>query len=182
MVADLIVQVPLQLLLVYCFVVVEGDMGRAHLCVSPPAEGSRDLLLLINDGTSADAPFPEPMSILRLTAQQNTVSLGKMRAMLGGDRHLRGMEEVVVSHEHNHLAHGHRLPIGPVLAHVQRNDDGLQTFPPLLVRNVEKFRVARMRKQIVDVHVGDFWFGTEGWRRMGRVENECKAAPSWAKF
>jgi hypothetical protein len=62
------------------------------------------------------------------------------------------MERVVVSHKHKNLLHGRRLPIRPVIAHVQPNDDGLQAFPPRLVRDVEKLGIMRTREQIVDVH------------------------------
>ena len=61
----------------------------------------------------------------------------------GREEHLRSMEGVLVSHEHKNLVRSHRLAIGPVFAHVQLNNDGLEMLPPLLVRDVEELVVGR---------------------------------------
>ncbi len=62
----------------------------------------------------------------------------------------------MVSHKDEDLVCGHRLPIRPVFTHIQLNNDGLETFPSLLVRDVEEPVVARTREERIDVHtVGD---------------------------
>ena len=58
----------------------------------------------------------------------------------------------MVFHEASHLGPGCRLPIGPVVAHVQLNDDGLEMVPAPLVRDVKEFGVVGTRKQLVDAH------------------------------
>ena len=78
----------------------------------------------------------------------------------------------MVSHEHQHLVCGHRLPIGPVFPHVQLNNDGLEMFPPLLVRDVEAFGVVRTREETIDVHT----VGDGARRRMATTGNEMKGS------
>lgn len=68
----------------------------------------------------------------------------------------------MVPHENSDLSHYHRLPIGRVFAHVQLDNDGFETFPPLVVREVEEFVIGRTRKQIVGGHDG---------RRVGGAED-----------
>ncbi len=65
---DLIIQVPLQLLLVDCLIVVERDIGCARPRTSPLSQGGRDVVFLAAEGPFADAQFAEPISILRLSA------------------------------------------------------------------------------------------------------------------
>jgi hypothetical protein len=73
MMADLILQVPFQLLLVDWLVGVEGDIGCARPWMSPLGQGRRDVFLLGGEGAFADTPFVEPSSILRLSAQQDQI-------------------------------------------------------------------------------------------------------------
>jgi len=78
----------------------------------------------------------------------------------------------MVSHEHQHLVYGHRLPVGPVVPHVQLNNDGLEMFPPLLVRDVEAFVVVRTREETIDVHT----VGGGARRRVALTWNEMKGS------
>jgi hypothetical protein len=67
------------------------------------------------------------------------------------------VEGVVVPHRESDLGGGHGLAIRSVFAHIQLDDDRLEAFSPLFIRDVEEFGVRRMRKQVADVHDADRW-------------------------
>jgi hypothetical protein len=67
--SNLIRQVSLHLFLVHGFLEGQGDIRGACSWVRPSPQGGNDVILLGLENASANTPFVEPVSVLRLTGQ-----------------------------------------------------------------------------------------------------------------